>query len=87
MVQTSVDDDSAGGPFTFAAVWHVRRESIVQFEALLRQIIAAAAVFPGHEGVHAVTPAASSLLYTASSLGLHRNSSFNIGSNPMSVKS
>ena len=60
MVQTSGDKDSVQGPFTFAAVWHVRRESIAQFEALLRQIIAAATVFPGHEGVHAVTPAASS---------------------------
>lgn len=60
MVQTPVEEESTGGPFTFAAVWHVKRESIVQFESLLRQIVAAAAVFPGHEGVHAITPAASS---------------------------
>lgn len=60
MVQTPIEDDGAGGPFTFAAVWNVKRESVVQFESLLRQLIAAAAVFPGHEGVHAITPAASS---------------------------
>lgn len=60
MIQTSVEQGSTAGPFTFAAVWHVKRDSVVQFEGLLRQIVAAAAVFPGHEGVHAVTPAASS---------------------------
>ena len=60
MIQAPVEEDSTKGPFTFAAVWQVKREDVVQFEALLRQIIAAAAVFPGHEGVHAVTPAASS---------------------------
>jgi antibiotic biosynthesis monooxygenase (ABM) superfamily enzyme len=60
MILEQVDEDSAGGPFTFAAVWHVKRECVVQFEALLQKIVAAAAVFPGHEGVHAVTPAASS---------------------------
>ena len=60
MIQASVEEGSTAGPFTFAAVWHVKRECVVQFEALLQQMIAAAAVFPGHEGVHAVTPAASS---------------------------
>ena len=60
MIQTSVDETSREGPFTFAAVWHVKRECVDQFEALLQKIVAAAAVFPGHEGVHAVTPAASS---------------------------
>ena len=60
MIHASVEEDNAVGPFTFAAVWHVKKENVAQFEALLRKIVAAAAVFPGHEGVHAVTPSASS---------------------------
>jgi antibiotic biosynthesis monooxygenase (ABM) superfamily enzyme len=60
MIDAPIQEDRPKGPFTFVAVWHVKKESIGQFEDLLRKMVAAAAVFPGHEGVHAVTPAASS---------------------------
>lgn len=36
MIQARVEEDGKAGPFTFAAVWHVKREYVVQFEALLR---------------------------------------------------
>ena len=39
MIHASVEEDNAVGPFTFAAVWHVKKENVAQFEALLRKIV------------------------------------------------
>jgi antibiotic biosynthesis monooxygenase (ABM) superfamily enzyme len=43
-------------PITYAVVWRIRPDKLEVFHSIFEKMIETAASYPGHQGVHAVTP-------------------------------